>query len=720
MANTVDPTHSDDEHEPSRHDSGHAVAARWPDFYALLKVAPDSSDELLRTRIREAYMEATANADHRNIARRIHFQTMVERIVPQARRILLDPELRAKYDEQLSRHKNGDASARSYGDFLKEVPGSGAFGSNPTSSVAVPARRTAGDSTQSDIDHATSEAAAFGDADVSAEEHPFWSDLAISDESVAAAEKDAALENDISEFAASALTPPSETRPSAPEAHAPPSPATPPAQAPSAQETTVAPAETAAPPAPAVSAPVAAPDIAAPAAAPASAPPAPAPTPAPETAAAAAPAAPAPSAIPAVQAPPKTEVPEGEVRAQTVPAAQVAALSNKDVVLTPDAMRGGRIQSKGMRVRPSRDGGSSGGFVSRTVQMLITGIVAAGLTIFILRANQPPTRVPFQVVYAPGLEKVMQAEQAQFAASPAGATAQLLLRPMDGRAAMMAALNKDFNADIWIPSETLWSDRYSAVAGQKGALPLQQSRSLALSPSVLVVRADRAASLRRRFPNHVIPSWDALRGAIVSDASGHFGLGDPVKSGSGAVARYFMAKEWSTRHGRDLTPGTVGDPGLWRWMAGFEDNVPVSARLSSDMVKDLALGTGDRYWWAVALESEAIGWIQDGKELEIWYLPQTNYADHPLASWDRGEGAATAAARAAFEALLRSEKAQQVLLQHGLRPTGIELTTPVQGNPFTDSKMRARGLKTSGFRVVERIPYRTLNALAAAWAERYS
>jgi hypothetical protein len=181
-----------------------------------------------------------------------------------------------------------------------------------------------------------------------------------------------------------------------------------------------------------------------------------------------------------------------------------------------------------------------------------------------------------------------------------------------------------------------------------------------------------------------------------------------------------MAKEWCARLGKELSPSTARDANLWRWLGGFEDNVPVSARVSSDMVKDLALGTGDRYWWAIALESDAISWIQDGKNLEIWYLPQTNYADHPLASWERSRGAAGGAAMAAFENLLRSDKSQTIFLKHGLRPTGIELTARVEGNPFTDSAMRKRGLKTSGFKVMERIPYKTLNALAAVWAERYS
>lgn len=744
MANNHDSTQNDSIFG-GQNRTGQTSASRWPDFYALLQIAPQSDAERLRTRIREAYMEATANSDHRNIARRIHFQTMVERIVPQARRILLDPTLRTEYDRQLQFHRDGDPNAREYGDFLREVPGSGAFGSDPTSAVAIPGRSSENTRAQSDLDDATAQAALFGSADASPQSATFWSDLAIRDDETplatprlatprVATHQDAQnndAQSTVENEAIPVVTPvaTSIAAPTPPNVgfstEAIPIEEIPVEAIPVVESTSPAFAATTTPakvPQPIV--PEARP-VPSPVAAPV--------TQTPMTTSSEAPTSEAsPSEAPTIATPipaRETEVvsisparEEGEVRARTLPAAEVAALAHTEVMLTPDTMRSGRTREPGAAPRNPRSGerASAGSFMSRTVQMLVTAIVAAGLTIFILRSNQAPTKIPLRIVYAPALESVMQAERARFAASPAGTAVELLMQPLDGRAAMQAALAPGFAADVWIPSETLWSDRYSDVASQKGARALQQSRSLALSPSVLVARADRAGILRQRFPNHVIPSWEALRGAINAGAAGHFGLGDPVKSGSGAVARYFMAREWFGKQGRELTPTTARDSGLWRWLASFEDNVPVAARMSSDMVKDLALGTGDRYWWAVAPESEAINWIKEGKNLEIWYLPQTNYADHPFASWDRSSNASGGAARAAFEALLRSDEGQKTLLQHGLRPTGIELAASVPNNPFTDQKLRARGLKRDGFRVIEKIPYRTLNALAAAWNERFS
>jgi hypothetical protein len=94
---------------------------QWPDLYALLGANPAASDEELRTRIREAYIEATTNADHRNVERRIHYQMLAHRIVPQARRILVEERTRRAYDYQLALHRQGDPRAMSYTVFVAKL-----------------------------------------------------------------------------------------------------------------------------------------------------------------------------------------------------------------------------------------------------------------------------------------------------------------------------------------------------------------------------------------------------------------------------------------------------------------------------------------------------------------------------------------------------------------------------------------------------------------------
>ncbi len=101
-------------------------AAGWLDFYAMLGVSPQADSNTLRKGIGEAYAEATANIDHRDLNRRHYFQTMVEQVLPQCRRVLLDPTLRSRYDEENARHAAGDAAALDYVSFMASMQGASA------------------------------------------------------------------------------------------------------------------------------------------------------------------------------------------------------------------------------------------------------------------------------------------------------------------------------------------------------------------------------------------------------------------------------------------------------------------------------------------------------------------------------------------------------------------------------------------------------------------
>jgi hypothetical protein len=361
--------------------------------------------------------------------------------------------------------------------------------------------------------------------------------------------------------------------------------------------------------------------------------------------------------------------------------------------------------------------------ISQTSQMLATGICAALLTMYILRSGQEGAgarSVPLTIAYASDMQGFIENAETNFEATAPGAAVNVDPRPMDSRAAMTLALSGSSPVDLWIPAESIWSDRYNQVADSRKAKLIGSARSIALSPCVLVARSDRAAALHKAFPSGVIPSYEALRAAVVRGAAGHFGLTDPTASGAGATARYFMASEWARAHKQPFDKKSVEGAALWQWMSGFEKNLGGSAKLTGDMVKDLALGTADRYWWAIAYESDAIAWINKGKKLDVFYLPLTTYADHPICYIDRSSTSpATTQARAAYEQFLRSVPMQKVLLQNGLRPTEIELTTAVENNPFTGESYKARGIKASGFQANGHINYQVLNALNSAWNKRY-
>jgi hypothetical protein len=179
-----------------------------------------------------------------------------------------------------------------------------------------------------------------------------------------------------------------------------------------------------------------------------------------------------------------------------------------------------------------------------------------------------------------------------------------------------------------------------------------------------------------------------------------------------------MAREWAETNRRPWNPETLRNPALWQWMRAFEDNVP-EYRMTGDMVRDMALGTTDLYWWSLAYESDAIYWIGQGKNLEIFYLPGTYYADHPFCHIEGGNRKANPV-RAQFERFLRSQPVQVAMLQSGFRPPEIDLKTDVPGNPFNDKGYAARGVQAGGVEVGGRLDYRTINSLAAQWAQRFS
>lgn len=77
------------------------------DLYEVLQVPPQAEESVLRARISAAYLEAQKNLDHRNAAKRLHFQQRYEVFLPQARHLLLDASRRAEYDRYLQAYRSG-------------------------------------------------------------------------------------------------------------------------------------------------------------------------------------------------------------------------------------------------------------------------------------------------------------------------------------------------------------------------------------------------------------------------------------------------------------------------------------------------------------------------------------------------------------------------------------------------------------------------------------
>lgn len=91
------------------------------DFYTLIGKTPDAEAEAIRQRIQALYSEATANRDNRNLKKRREYQTLLE-LLPPARAALLEAPKRAKYDDFLSKAKNG-AAPSDFETFINDLMG---------------------------------------------------------------------------------------------------------------------------------------------------------------------------------------------------------------------------------------------------------------------------------------------------------------------------------------------------------------------------------------------------------------------------------------------------------------------------------------------------------------------------------------------------------------------------------------------------------------------
>ena len=106
---------------------------QWIDYYALLGVPETADEDSIRRRIGKLYAEAAANSEHRNPQSRRYFRALVERVLPQCRRVLLDSQWRTRYDQQHALHRDGNESAQNYVEFIAGMRGEGTVGASKRS-----------------------------------------------------------------------------------------------------------------------------------------------------------------------------------------------------------------------------------------------------------------------------------------------------------------------------------------------------------------------------------------------------------------------------------------------------------------------------------------------------------------------------------------------------------------------------------------------------------
>ena len=692
----------------------HPVDGQWLDFYALLDVPVSAAEDVIRKRIGKVYSEAAANSDHRDLARRHYFQALVERVLPQCRRVLLDPEWRAKYDRQHILNAHGDPSAKNYVAFIASMRGQEA---DLTGDAVLPQRL------QNDINIAR-EVVECAWQGTQLELLPSQA-LSKRDAPETTATPETAGAAPIeSQIAPQSLVSPPFSQPSARVTErrsnsrrsdaavaAPISASLPVESQPQVEQV-----EIAAPVSPSTSLPA---------------------SPIPVVVVPSTPFVPPTSFVAPTSFVEQIE-PTGEVAHAKVITAQEAAEIRRRRASNPDS---GEFVVPAGRILPPKPGqqapnsrvsvgdaalSSRRRLISPTSMNLMVAIAGVLLTISIQRFGATPAvaanvgRTPIFVAVAPEMEGALLRAENDWEKTPEGANFDLVVQNVDSRTGLRRALDAGAGTpDVWIPSDASWVDLYNRKAAHLKRETIASDEFIAQSPMVLLSRSDRAGALQSAFPNHQITSWNALRGVVARGATGHLGLADPQKTESGALARFSMAREWGTGHG--VAPAMVAQRAdFWSWMASFEDNSPSAAARTGDMVKDMVQGTTGRFWWVIAYESDALRWMSAGKKLEIYYLPRTTYVNHPFCALERvGASDGVVQGRASFEKFLRSEGVQKQLLSDGFRPSEISLKLKTGSNPFLNRDFRAHGARLEGLPLEERSNAAATQNIAAEWGRRY-
>ncbi len=679
--------------------SGSPVDGQWIDYYALLDVPVNADEDSIRRRIGKVYAEAASNSEHRNATRREYYRSLVEQVLPQCRRVLLDSEWRARYDHQHLLHREKDGAAQSYVAFI----GSMRSNSNSELNQALLPQRA-----QEELNAARQvvETALSGAELELLPSETVSGMMAIAAPAVATTEDFGALPKIVPAVSTVAQieAPPAaaKSRLSERSANRHDAPLEIIAQVQLSNH---------------IAAPKATPTIAK--------------TVEPTTVETKTETVAATATEAKVETP---QQPATEARA-TVITAQEAADIRRRRESNPDATPfvgptsrdvNSRKQSRSRVMVEVNDPALKKRKLSPTSLNLMVAITGVLLTITIQRFAETPAvatnagRTPIVLAVAPEMQGAVESASLAWEKTPAGADYDIVVQSVDSALAMQRALGKSGDQiDGWIPANAGYAQRYNELAPDAKRPPLQIGDSLAQTPMVLVARSDQAEALRRAFPDHRIGTWTALRNVVMTDAKGRFGLSDPRQSLPGAVARFSMAREWG--EGRNKSAEAAAkDAGFWKWMAGFEENVPSSAVSPDSMVKDMVLGTTGRYWWAVSYESDALNWLGQGKALELFYLPRTALADHPFCAVERvGASLEVASGRDAFVDYMKSDGAQKALLQSGFRPTEISPSADVAKNPFTAKSARAQGVQLQGLPRDERFNVAALGTIQKQWSQVY-
>ncbi len=302
------------------------------------------------------------------------------------------------------------------------------------------------------------------------------------------------------------------------------------------------------------------------------------------------------------------------------------------------------------------------------------------------------------IAYGTEKERWLRGAAEEFAKTKEGSRIRLNLIPLGSLEGAQKVLEGDKRIQVWSPASSLYKDvflqEWQARRGG-GASPIAKEESLALSPMVFVLWAERADAFIAKYKSITFRTMAAAlaepggwEGIAQKSEWGLFKFGhtNPVQSNSGLMTLVLMAYDFHNKD-RGLVLKDILSADFQAWMAKFENAVNGSSNSTGNMMRDMVLRGPSTFDGICVYENVAIDYLKNAEgrwgELRIAYPQRNMWNDNPYyildVEWSSREQRAAAEA---FLKFLMSEPVQRQALTHGFRPGNPSVPVKFPESPF--------------------------------------
>lgn len=333
-----------------------------------------------------------------------------------------------------------------------------------------------------------------------------------------------------------------------------------------------------------------------------------------------------------------------------------------------------------------------------------------------------------EIGIAYGTEKKTWLEWAarEFAKSDQGKGITVNLIPMGSLEGAQALVSGDQRVQVWSPASSLYKDTFTQDWQLKYSKPpFVKEESLALSPMVFVMWAERYEAFKKKYGE---VNFETIAKAL-GEPSGwqsiaaqpdwglfKFGHTTPNESNSGLMTLVLMAYD-KQHKSKNLTPGDVLNADFQKQLSTIEHAVTLSSSTGT-MMREMVLKGPSAYDALFVYENVAIDYLKSAEgrwgSLRIVYPRMNMWNDNPYyiidAPWSSADQKKAAQV---FLDYLLSEPVQRQALAHGFRPANTSVPVMFPQSPFV--LYQSFGLRNDIGTICEYPKGDVISNLLAAW-----